>query len=259
MLKPNIKYVIAFFCLLSSFITLSHAYELEIINLNHRPASEIIPIIQPLLDKDGSLSGEKYVLFISTSDKNLQQLKSIISMLDADLRQLSITIMQTSEANMQRYGYKINGKIPGKSNVKIYSNQRTIQNPRQQQIRVTEGQWATIQTGISVPFISRTKNANGTITESIQYQTLVTRLKIKPQIIGNKVNLKIQSSIADKATANTQQLNTTLQGNLGEWIALGGIKTTADNSRSGFIFSTQHNSNAMQQVFVKINIIKSQD
>lgn len=254
-----LKIIITTLFLFSGFLNYSGAYELEIINLNHRPASEIIPVIKPLLDKDGSLSGEQYVLFINTSQKNLLQLKPVISMLDADLRQLSIIIMQESEVTMKRNGFKLSGVLPKKTKAKVYSTQHAANNLRQQQIRVTEGQWASIQTGISVPSISRSKNANGTITESIQYQTIVTRLKIKPQIIGNKVNLKIESSIGDKAASTTRRLNTNIQGNLNEWIALGGIRSAVDNSSSGFIFSTQHNSNSMKQIFIKINITKSQD
>ncbi len=254
-----LKIIIATLLLFSGFLNSASAYEMEIINLNHRPASEIIPIIKPLLAKDGALSGEQYVLFITTSPKNLRQLKSVISTLDADLRQLSIAIMQESEAIMKQYGFKISGVLPKKTTAKVYSNQRAANNLRQQQIQVTEGQWASIQTGISVPLVSRVKNANGTITESIQYQTIVTRLKIKPQIIGNKVNLKIESSIGDKATSKTQRLNTTVQGKLNEWIALGGIRSAVDNSNSGFIFSTRHNSDSMKQIFIKINITKYQD
>jgi len=252
-----IKQSIIFIVFLVSILNVCNADGLEIINLNHRPASEIIPIIRPLLDKTGSLSGEKYVLFINTSDKNLRQLKSTISMLDADLRQLNISIMQESEATMKRYGFKISGELPQKANANVYSNQRTANNL--QQIRVTEGQWASIQTGISVPSISRVRNTNGTVTEFIRYQTIVTRLKIRPQIIGNKVDLKIESSIADRTTSKTQRLHTTVEGKLGEWIALGGIQSAVDNSNSGFVFSTQHNANSMRQIFIKINITKYQD
>ncbi len=254
-----LKQIIVTLLLFSSLLSLANAYELEIINLNHRPASDIIPVIQPLLAKDGSLSGEQYVLFIKTSDKNLRQLKSVITMLDANLRQLSIAIMQESEATLKRYGFNISGKLQKKTKAKVYSTQHAANNLRQQQIQVTEGQWATIQTGISVPSISRAKNANGTITESIQYKTIVTRLKIQPQIVGNKVNLKIESSVGSKTTSKTQRLNTTVQGKLNQWIALGGVRSAVDNSSSGFVFSTQHNSDSMKQIFIKINITKYQD
>ncbi len=253
------KQIITAFLLFSSLISLSSAYELEIINLNHRPASDIIPIIKPLLAKGGTLSGEQYVLFINTSAKNLQQLRPVIAMLDADLRQLKMTIMQESEATMKQHGFKISGVLPKKTTAKAYSTRRAENNLRQQQIQVTEGQWASIQTGISVPSISRSKNANGTITESIQYQTIVTRLKIQPQIIGDKVNLKIESSIGDKVTSKTQRLNTTVRGKLNEWIALGGIRSAVENSSSGFVFSTQRNASSMKQIFIKISITKYQD
>jgi len=243
---------------LSSFLNSATAYELEIINLNFRPASEIIPIIKPLLDKKGTVSGEKYVLFITTSAKNLRQLQSVITMLDADLRQLKISIMQESETNMLSYGFKLSGKSASKTTAKIYSNQRSSRNPQQQQIQVTEGQWTSIQTGISVPSLTRVKNANGTVTESIKYQTVSTRLKFQPQVIGNRVNLKIQSSIGNKK-GSTQQLNTSVNGKLDEWIALGGIRSAVDNSQRGFVFSTQHNLNSMRQIFVKINITEYQD
>jgi len=249
------------FILLANFISTCFAYELEIINLNHRPAKEVIPILTPLLDKDGSISGEKYVLFIRTSYKNLQQLKTAISTLDADFRQLRISIMQESATTMKRYGYNVT-KDTKKTNSIIYSTQHDSSNPKQQTIQVTEGQWATLQTGMSIPTISRAQNPNGTITESIEYKTIVTRLKIHPIINGDKVNVKIKSFTGSKDSINsdsTQGLNTSVIGTLGEWIALGGITSATDNSKTGFIFSTQRTSDLTRQIFIKIEITKYQD
>jgi len=241
---------------------MSLANELEIINLNHRPAKDLIPILKPLLAKNASISGEKHVLFIRTSEKNLRQIKAAIKVLDADLRQLKISIMQESAQTMKQYGYSIS-KNKQATNANIFSTTRSRKNPRQQNVQVTEGQWATLQTGISVPEITRTKNSNGTITESIQYQTVITRLKIQPVIVGKKINIKIQSSTGLKRNVNqnneTRGINTTVTGNLGEWIALGGITTANANSNSGFIFSTQRTSDSMQQIFVKVEISTYQD
>lgn len=244
-----------------SLISSVFAYELEIVNLNHRPAKEIIPLLKPLVDKDGSISGEKYVLFIKTSYKNFQQLKKAITTLDADFRQLRISIMQESATNMKRYGYNVS-KDAKKTNAKIYSTQRTSSNPKQQTIQVTEGQWATLQTGMSIPSISRSQNPNGTITESIQYKTIVSRLKIHPVINGNNINVKIKSFTGNKDAIESdaiQGINTSVTGTLGEWIALGGIISATDNSKTGFTFSTQRNSDLSQQIFIKIDITTYQD
>lgn len=237
------------------------AYELEIVNLNHRPAKEIIPIIKPLIDKDGSISGEKYVLFIRTSYKNFQQIKSALTTLDADFRQLRISIMQESAANMKRFGYNVT-KDAKKTNAKVYSTQHAPSSTKQQTIQVTEGQWATLQTGMSIPSISRSQNPNGTITESIQYKTIVSRLKIHPVINGNMINVEIKSFTGNKDSVNSntsQGLNTSVKGKLGEWIALGGITSATNKNSVGFIFSTHRTSDSSQQIFIKIDITKYQE
>lgn len=258
---PSIK-MLALFIFISSIVNIDlvssvYANQLEIVNLNHRPAKELIPILRPLLDKNGSISGEKYVLFIRTSYKNFQQLQKAIKTLDANFRQLSISIMQESAATMKRYGLSIEKNK--KTNAKNYSTQNSKTKPKQQTIQVTEGQWATLQTGMSIPSISRSKNPNGTITESIQYQTILSRLKIHPILNGDKINIKIKSFTGSKdsiSSGATQGIDTSVIGNLGEWIALGGITTATESSKSGFTFSTKRNSDASRQIFIKINITK---
>lgn len=255
---------IVIFCaslLCTTLMSSAFAYELEIINLKYRPAKELIPILKPMIDNDGSISGEKYVLFIKTSYKNFQQIKSALNTLDAAFRQLTISIMQESSANMKRYGYNVT-KDATKTNAKVYSTQRKSSNPKQQTIQVTEGQWATLQTGMSIPSISRSKNANGTITESIQYKTIISRLKIHPVINGNNINVKIKSFTGSKDSVNSnslQGINTSVIGKIGDWIALGGITSSTQNNQAGFIFSTQRTSDSTRQIFIKIDIKEYQD
>ena len=244
-----------------SIINSALANQLEIINLNHRPAKELIPILKPLLDKNGSISGEKYVLFIRTSYKNFIQIKEALVTLDADFRQLRINIMQESAATMKQYGFNIT-KENKKTNAKVYTTQHSASNPKQQTIQVTEGQWATLQTGMSIPSISRSKNPNGTITESIQYKTIMSRLKIHPLINGDKINIKIKSFTGSKDAINSgsiQGINTSVTGKLGEWIALGGITSAKDSSKTGFTFSTNRTSESTRQLFIKIDITQYQE
>jgi len=237
------------------FMNNSFANGLEIINLEHRSAKELIPIIQPLLDKNGSISGEKHVLFIRTSYKNLQQIKSILPILDAEYRVLRISIMQETAQIMKRYGYLKPKQI--NNNAIIYSTERSKKIPNQKTIQVTEGQWATLQTGVSIPSLSRTKNPDGTITESIEYQSVYTRLKIQPQIDGKKIKLQVLSHTGNKQTINSvEAVKSQTSGELGEWIALGGISEPSNNT---FTFSTQHSNSSKQQLFIKIELTKHQD
>ncbi len=261
--KININFRFLLWLLFLGLGSTVSAYELEIINLNHRPAQEIIPILKPLLEKDASISGEKYVLFIRASDETLQQIMSVLPTLDVELRVLRISIMQESAQMMKRYGFRIEPskqKSNNKSNLMIYSTKHSYNNPKQQVILVTEGQWASLKTGVTVPSITRSTNPDGTVTESIQYQTVYTRLKIQPVIRGKKITVKIQSYTGNKQNMNSGQgIKTQINGNLGEWIALGGIVSNSKNSSKGFVFSTQRSSNSKQQIFIKIELTKYQD
>lgn len=232
------------------------ANELEIINLNYRPAKDILPILTPLLEKNGTISGEKYVLFIRTSAKNLSDLKKAIATLDADLRQLRISIMQESASNMKRHGFSVSSTSK-KTNAIVYSTKEKTNKSNQQMIQVTEGQWATLQTGMSLPELTRTKNSNGTITESLEYKTIITRLKIQPILQGDNINVKVTSFTGKKNSHKSktlQGLSTSVKGKVGQWIALGGITTPSSNQQSGYIFSTQHIAESNKQIFIKVEI-----
>lgn len=245
--------------ILLSVIKLSFAYNLEIINLNNRPAKDLIPILQPLLVDGASISGEKFVLFVKTSDLNLIQIKTALETLDADYRVLKISVLQESLNMMKRLGYQISGTNK-KISASTYSTNRKSNNPKKQVIMVTEGQWASLQTGISVPMLYRTHNANGTVTVATQYQSVYTKLKLFPIINGDKVNMRIQSYTGDKKNVATSTgINTRITGDVGKWIALGGITEATSTSKSGYTFSTQRTSNSMQQIFVKIEITKYQE
>ncbi len=44
----------------------------------HRRAEELIPVLQPLLEQGGALTGQDYKLFVRASSANLAQLRSAV-------------------------------------------------------------------------------------------------------------------------------------------------------------------------------------
>ena len=240
----------------------SFAYELEIINLEHRTAEDVIPIIKPLLEKKESISGEKSVLFLRASNETIQQVISILPIIDAELRVLRISIMQETAQMMERYGYNISSNKANKNNSTsmIYSTQRSGNNPKQQVINVSEGQWASLQTGINIPSLMRTTNSDGTVTESVNYQSIFSKLKIHPSIKGKEFKIQIQSNTGTNSNiSNSQTLTSYVHGKLGEWIALGGIKDNKNNHSNRYTFTTDRNNHSQQQIFVKIELSQHND
>ncbi len=66
----------------------------EVIPLQHRSSDEIIPVLQPLLDKQGAISGMQGQLIVRTTPANLQEIKRLLAEIDTAPRRLIITIKQ---------------------------------------------------------------------------------------------------------------------------------------------------------------------
>ena len=79
----------------------AQADSIETIQLQNRPAAELIPVIQPMLDAGGSLSGQGFQLFIRTSEQNLAQIRQIVRQLDTAAKQLLISVFQGSERDLR--------------------------------------------------------------------------------------------------------------------------------------------------------------
>ena len=250
------KNILLYYLLLFNLIVISSAsaFEIEIVNLKYRAANDVIPIIKPLLNKNETISGEKRVLFVRASNETLQQIISILPIIDAELRVLRISIMQDTMEMMRRNGYLTSNK-KNNNNV-IYSTKRSQFNPPQQVILISEGQWASLQTGINIPKLTRSTNDNGTVTESIDYQSIYTRIKIHPAINGKKLNIQVQSNTGSKQDiTHSQTVTSSLKGTLGEWIALGGI----NNVKSNYTFTNLRADQLKQQLFIKIELTKHPD
>ncbi len=72
------------------------ADELEIIDLHHRRADDVVPIVLPLLEAGGALTGADDKLFVRSNPANLAQIREAVAAIDRPQRQLLITVGQGS-------------------------------------------------------------------------------------------------------------------------------------------------------------------
>ena len=66
------------------------AQSLEVIDLKFRTAAEVIPVLQPLVEQGGALTGQDYKLFVRASPANLQQLRAALEQIDRKPNQFVI-------------------------------------------------------------------------------------------------------------------------------------------------------------------------
>ena len=230
------------------------AEEIRVIQLKHRPAGEIIPLIRPLLGPEDALSGTDYRLIVRTSDRNLKDIERLLAQLDVAQRQLRITVEQRVADDRDTTSHSVEGevKIGDKARIKLPENssdnrglvvqkdklrfrtgQRTTtdRNEATQTVMTLDGQRASIRIGQSVPHVKQILALGRRqilIAQGIELQDVTTGFDVLPRVHGDRVRMEITprlSTLRDPATglADFQELATTVEVRLGEWIDLGTI------------------------------------
>ncbi len=245
-------------------------------NLQHRTADELIPVLRPLVDDEGAISGSGQVLVIRSTLQNLAELEPAIKDLDTARRQLMITVRQGARERTVRRGGSVSGEFgdddvsvevgkggPGAS-VRIYSTNGRRDDRIAQRLRVSEGGWAQIRAGEAVPIPEQTVTAGPggtTVQQSIEYRDVQSGFEVRPRLIGDdRVAVDIRPfrqrrSPSGGGVIEQQEIVTTTEGKLGEWIALGGGIDTRRDRRHGTIYSTQEKDKITRQVFLRVDTI----
>lgn len=223
---------------------------LEIVPLRHRPADQVIPVLRPLLEPGGVISGQGYQLILRASPRNLQDLKKTLAVIDTPQRQLEISVRFDETA--ERSGASIAARA-----TEVRS---TLAERVDQRVRVLEGTRAFIATGQTRPLRQSTISTGplGTvIAENTAFQDLVTGFDVVPRLSGERVFLDIQPRRDRPAShapesIDTRQLATTVSARLGEWIELGASAENLARHERGVVSTAGAGSAAEQRVWVKV-------
>ncbi len=238
-MRMSFGLVVILLMLISSFA--SYAEEesllLEKIKLQHKPAGDIIPLVEPFLPENAVISGEGYKIILTTTEENMPQIKQLITDLDTPLQQLRISVSlnpevltQNNTATVPPPGIEVEDKpetpaISQGNTTRLYATAGQKTTAGIQIIQVLQDRWSHIRTGQSIPVIHRVRNPDGTITESISYQQVNQGLRIRPHLAGDGVLLSVQPFYEAANQSGTgqqlyykQEKQTTTQ--LGHWISI---------------------------------------
>ncbi|MDP1681878.1 MAG: hypothetical protein Q8L39_08895 [Burkholderiales bacterium] len=259
----------------------------EIIVLKYRSAEQLIPIVQPLVGRDGAVTGMQNKLIVRTTSSRMKDVKQVIAGLDTQPRKLMITVRQNvarealeQEASVYGTAGGSHGRVtlpetPTESGVQVEAgggrnrvggkivSTRDLEDSRDtQRIQVLEGNQAFIRAGQSVPYTTQTVIQNGrhvTVTEGTTYRDVTSGFYVVPRISGEQVTLEIspqRNTVGASGSVNIQQAATTISGRLGEWIELGGVGGQSTSGGSGTVYSTRSTSSDNRTIFVKVEEVK---
>ncbi len=243
------------------------AQSLEILQLRHRPAEQLLPVLQPLLAGGGTLSGSGFQLIVRTTPANLEQLRQVIASLDRAQRQLLISVRQDFGGVARGGG--VGGQIvlaPGASAARgsVFERSGTAQDNVSQQLRVQEGNQAYISSGESTLVQQRsvTRTVNGVIvTETALPRDFNTGFYVTPRVNGDTVFLEIGAQRDTRAdlgpgSANTNRVVSTISGRLGEWIELAGVNQSQSADTRGLLSRSSDAGAQERRVYVRVEEVR---
>lgn len=230
---------------------------LEVITLKYRTADQVIPLLEPFVDRSGSLSGMQNQLIVRTSPANLAELRKIVDQVDMRPRQLLVTVRQDVDLATARREAELSGRVgigdhasiaaPGSggrndglvvqggggnntvARGRIAARDVVASDANTQRVQVLEGNVAFIRVGQSVPVPSRevVRTPYGTqVIESTRFRDFNTGFQVLPRVAGDTVTVEInpQRERAGRypGTGSVQGVSTVVSAPLGEWMEIGG-------------------------------------
>ncbi len=249
------------------------AEQMTVIQLQHAPAENVLPIIQQVVGSEGTATAYGNQLILRASPAKISEVRLLLEELDAPLRNLLISVRTTSDTSSMRSGVGVSGSV-GNDNVRVSTDDRyrdrdgaTVTVTRRstsdlsggtQQIRALEGEPAQIATAQDVPRTTQYVDAWGrVVTQTTQESVTTAGLWVTARLQGDQVLLQLSSQRGDVRDPNQVKrggLNTQLRARLGEWVPVGGVdSSTARQSSSSGYWQTSGKESA--QTYIKVEVM----
>lgn len=238
------------------------AQSLAIIELQYRTADQVIPILQPLVEPGGALSGAEYQLFVRASSANVTQLRQALAQIDRQPRQLRVSVRRAARQTIEREGASASVVLGDPlSGATLHATEATSRRDGSgiTSVQVLEGNAAYVAAGESVPVVTAVVAGSGRrpwVAASTSYRNSSSGFLVTPRVSGQRVVLDISQQSEQRGTRSggieTQQLVTQVSGQLGEWVQLGGIAESSSQQRSGVLNRQYSTHGDDQEIWVKV-------
>ena len=255
---------------LFSISTFASDSALEVIPLFNRPASELQPLIYPLLEGSEHVIANGSTLIVKATPSRLVEIKELVKQLDSRLHNLSITVIQsrTRTAHELNAAAKIRINVPidhpsqvsGRIHGHISNTDDLDRNDSTQIIRTLEGRPAYIKTGQVHPvhntYIYDSGYGYSTISRNIEFIDVSTGFLVTPRLTGNQVTMDVtpwSDEQNNRGTIDTQGASTTIRVNLGEWVEIGGISEQSQMIGNGILSHHNSTENTNMHILIKVD------
>jgi hypothetical protein len=269
------------FALLLISTSLWAANSIHYFDLKNRPADEVIPLLQPLLQDNESISGDGYQLFIKTNSHRVEEIESLITAIDRIIKTFRISVtsdehIASKEDNLdasikiESGDAEVNvGGFPRKKpGVTVNIDTRNTENnsEKTQFVQVQEGKPAHIsRENLRItPIYSYVQRPNGNFL--IEHNQFSSNAQDGFYVVARSAdeksaNISIQSASSGRHSyqgygQEQTYVDTTLQVPFGKWFEIGGNTESHTSESKGVLYRTKKKSQRHNKIFLKIELTR---
>ena len=240
----SLRTFIASLLLLTSSLALA---DTQVITLKNRTSTDLLPIAQNFIGKNGTVSAYGNQLIVEASASKIKNLQNLLSQLDKPAKRLLITV-DTRDDNLPQ----------NSRSTRVYST--ASRDGGTQQIQATEGVPAFIQTGQSVPLTSTQTDGYGRLLTQTEYRNVTRGFYVTATVTGTTVHLAISTqrdrmSQEQPDVVDVQNADTQISGPLGKWITVAGINGQNQTAQQGETLTYSTQSRDDMTVRVKVDTL----
>lgn len=244
--------------------TLAHG-ELRVFEPRHADPEALLPVVQPLLGPEESVSVFGNALVVNAAAGTLHRIDELLGQLDLPQRNLLISVRRGGSAVQHAQGAAVDATLQ-RGNVRIGSGGDTragstvqIRGGRQittrsgsgeSSARTLEGRPVLIRDGALVPLAG---NAHWWGT-GVQYEDVSQGFVVRARLAGDQVRLDIETrnDRLEGGIVRTGALTSSVSGRLGEWIPLGGSSAASVSTGSGL--TTRHGTRGSSEEMIEVRV-----
>lgn len=246
---------------------------IETITIYNRPASEIQPLLAPLLEDTDAVVANGDTMIVKTSPERLKTLTDLIKKLDSPLTNLRITVLQSREVTADQLNADVNAGLsipssdPNEPKAYAYGyfnrSQSRSTDRNTQTLTTLEGEPAQIRIGSLIPLTAyqRYRDGYGHSFEnrSTQLVEASTGFSVTPRLTGEQITLDVlpwSNRASSQGRLQVQQADTSVRVNLGEWVEIGAIDESGQTSGSGILSANKQILQNTLRTLVKVDRVR---
>ena len=215
--------------------------EFKIFSLQHRFASDLLPIVEPMVGADGTANAIDSQLIVRAQPERMREIEALVANMDIARVNRKITVNTSNNIQSQRERVEAKGATkvgkltisndrkakPNNGRVDIENSSSKTQQSSNQFINVLDGERAFIRIGQLVPFTQEWVTITRRyiqVDRFTDWREVTTGFAVRPRTIGNEVELEITPRIArlnNQGYIDFEELTTVIRTSLGAWVDIG--------------------------------------